>query len=292
MEPVPSSVKKRYPRRGPLQQCRFAEATAFRCFRCTRIKRSKLISVYMEDWSKRLCNGCYGRLLSLYDIKSGTKTEDERAKELAGALLSMVSLDDQRQAERLYRTAEDRAKHLSPEAVRFIATAEHVASGLESEPQLEWSPAVIGLCKAVESELIGQIIAPLAGKAVGVDLTADKDDGDIGRVTAFCMDTRRKPPELGVFARFLQTVIHSKRRRETSATIRTFLRLAGNWSGANWILDPAGLHQTIVTLATSFRNRAAHIDELGSADYRRCRELVIGRQGVVWRLVLSTEHKG
>ena len=94
MEPVPSNIKKRYPRRGPLQQCRFAEATAFRCFRCTRIKRSKLICVYMDDWSKRLCNGCYGRLLSLYDIKSGTKTEDERATELAGTLLSMVSLDD------------------------------------------------------------------------------------------------------------------------------------------------------------------------------------------------------
>ena len=95
-----------------------------------------------------------------------------------------------------------------------------------------------------------------------------------------------------MFAHFLQTVIHSKRRRETSATIRTFLRLAGDWSGANWILDPAGLHRTVVTLATNFRNRAAHIDELGSTDYRRCRELVVGSQGVVWRLVLSTMHKG
>ena len=203
MEPVPSSVKKRYPRRGPLQQCRFAEATAFRCFRCARVKRSKLVCVYMDDWSRRLCNGCYGRLLSLYKIKSGTKAEDERAGELAGALLSTVSLDDQRQAERLYRAAEERAKHLSPEAVRFIATAEHVASELEFEPQLEWSPAVIGLCKAVESELVDRIIVPLAGKTLGVDLTADKRDRDIGRVTAFCMDTRKKPLGVGSVRAFL-----------------------------------------------------------------------------------------
>lgn len=101
MEPVPSSVTKRYPTRGPLQQWRFAEATAFACFRCGRTKRSKLISVYMDDWSRRLCNGCYGRLLSLFNIKSGTRPEDERARELADALLSTVSLDDQRQAERM-----------------------------------------------------------------------------------------------------------------------------------------------------------------------------------------------
>ena len=292
MEPVPSSVTKRYPRRGPLQQWRFAEATAFACFRCGRTKLSKLISVYMDDWSRRLCNGCYGRLLSLFNIKSGTRPQDERARELAGALLSTVSLDDQRQAERMYRTAEERAKRLSPEAVRFVATAEHVARQLESEPQLEWSPAVIGLCKAVESELVTRIVGPLASRAVGVDLEADRNDGDIGRVTAFCMDKGKKAPELGVFAHFLQTVIHSRRRRETSATIRTFLRLAGDWSGANWILDPAGLHQSIVTLTTTFRNRAAHTDELGSDDYCRCRELVIGSQGVIWRLLVSTEQQG
>ena len=31
---------------------------------------SKLITVYRGDWSKRLCNGCYGRLLSIYEIKA------------------------------------------------------------------------------------------------------------------------------------------------------------------------------------------------------------------------------
>jgi len=31
---------------------------------------SKLITVYRGDWSKRLCNSCYGRLLSIYEIKA------------------------------------------------------------------------------------------------------------------------------------------------------------------------------------------------------------------------------
>ena len=81
MEPVPSTTIKTYPRRGPLQQFRFADRTAFRCFRCGVTKKSKLITVYAGDWSKRLCNGCYGRLLSLHEIKAGTSSDDQRAEE-------------------------------------------------------------------------------------------------------------------------------------------------------------------------------------------------------------------
>lgn len=96
MEPVPSTLTKTYPKRGPLQQFRFAEGTAFNCFRCGNSKKSKLITVYSDDWSRKLCNGCYGHLLSLYEIKSGTEAEDLRAERLAEALLSIVPVDQQR----------------------------------------------------------------------------------------------------------------------------------------------------------------------------------------------------
>lgn len=292
MEPVPSTVTKTYPQRGPLQQFRFADGTAFRCFRCGDTKKSKLITVYAGDWAKRLCNGCYGRLLSLYEIKAGTSGDDQKAEELAAALLSAVALDDQRQAERLFRASDKRAAGLSPEAVRFIATAEHVAGQLQADPQLEWSPAVIGLCKAVEAEVVSRILVPLADKAGREDLSADKNDKDIGRVAAFCADPNRKPPELGAFAHFLQTVIHSQQRRETSALLHSFLRLAAEWTGSNWLLDPKAFHRALTLLTTSFRNRAAHIDELNKEDYVGCRKLVIGSEGVVWRLLLATErHK-
>ena len=289
MEPVPSTVTKTYPPRGPLQQFRFEEATAFKCSRCGQSKKSKLITIYGGDWSRRLCNGCYGRLLSLYEIKAGTAPADQRAEELATALLAVVARDDQRKAEQLFRASEKRAQNLSPEALRFIATAEHVAGQLEAAPQLEWSPAVIGLCKAFEAEVVGRILRPLGAVASREDLSIDSADKDLGRVAAFCTDTNRKPPELGAFAHFLQTVIHSQQRRQHSTLIASFLELAGQWTGSNWLLDPNGLHRALSVLTTQFRNRAAHIDELGKQDYTGCRELVIGLQGALWKLVVSTE---
>ncbi|WP_155122587.1 MULTISPECIES: hypothetical protein [Burkholderia cepacia complex] len=292
MEPVPSNITKSYLPRGPLQQFRFEDATAFRCFRCGATKKSKLITVYAGDWSRKLCNGCYGRLLSLYEIKAGAAGDDERVEQLAEALLSLVTLEEQRQSEHLVRASDSRAAILSPEALRFVATAEYVASHLDSSPQLEWSPAVIGLCKAVEIEIVQRIARPLADVAGAENLTDDKQDKDIGRIAAFCAAPQRKPPELGTFSHFLQTVIHSQERRLASPLIRSFLRLTGQWVGSSWLLDPDGLHRTLTQLTKSYRNRAAHIDEMTRDDYLGCRETVIGTSGLVWKLIVSTErHK-
>ena len=151
---------------------------------------------------------------------------------------------------------------------------------------------MIGLCKAVEAEVVRRILIPLAHKAGDADLSADRNDKDIGRVAAFCADPTRKPPELGAFAHFLQTVIHSRQRRGTSALLGNFLRLTGEWTGSHWLLDPTAFHRSLTMLTTDFRNRAAHIDELAREDYLGCRELVIGTEGIVWRLLLATErHK-
>jgi transcription elongation factor Elf1 len=64
-------ITKEYPKRGPLSQFRFEKSISFNCFRCGQSKTSKLLTIYNSDWGKRLCNGCYGRLLSIYDIKAG-----------------------------------------------------------------------------------------------------------------------------------------------------------------------------------------------------------------------------
>jgi hypothetical protein len=292
MEPVPSTIVKTYPRRGPLQQFRFIENTAFTCFRCANTKKSKLIITYYGDWSKKLCNGCYGRLLSLFDVKAGTAPDDERADELAASLLSMVATDNQRKAEMLLRASERRAEQLCPEAVKFIATAEHVAAQLDAAPQLEWSPAVIGLCKGAEAEIVSRVLRPLADRTALENLGADKADKDLGRVAAFCAGQSRKPPELGVFAHFLQTFIHSQERRATSVLLHSFAKLAAEWTGSEWVLNPAEFHAALINLTTAFRNRAAHIDELGKADYNACRDLVIGQEGFLWKMVLATgRHK-
>ena len=292
LESLPSAIIKTYPPRGPLQQFRFAESIAFRCFRCSASKKSKLITIWNNDWKKRLCNGCYGRLLSLYEIKAGSASIEQRAEELASALLSAVANDIQKQAEQIFITSDKRAEYLTPESLRFLATAEHVASQLAAEPQLEWSPAVIGLCKAFEAEVVYRVLSPLASRVTGENLNADKSDKDLGRVATFCAEPNRKPPELGVFAHFLQTAIHSQSRRQNSPLLTCFMRLAAEWVGSDWLLSSEGLYKALSALTKDFRNRAAHIDELSKQDYVACRELVIGTEGSLWKLVIATRrHK-
>ena len=179
MEPIPSSLTKTYPARGPLRQFRFAESSAFRCFRCGNTKKAKLIAVYSEDWSRKLCNGCYGRLLSIYDIKAGTEPDHSRADQLANLLSALITVDQKREADREFCLADRRSEALSAEARHFIATAEYVAGHLETQANLEWSPAVIGLCKAIEMEVVSRVVIPLKTVAASEDLYEDKQDRDM-----------------------------------------------------------------------------------------------------------------
>src|SRR3972149_2297140 len=123
-----------YPPRGPMQQFRLEQAAAFDCFRCGETKKAKLRTVYGGDDSRLLCNGCYGRLLSIFDIKAGTGTEDENAEGLANVLLGLASVDDARRAARRHQLAEKHVDVLTPLAVRFLGTAEHVATSLDARP--------------------------------------------------------------------------------------------------------------------------------------------------------------
>lgn len=289
--PVPSNLVKTNPPRGPLQQFRFEEAVAFDCFRCGGSKKSKSIAILHQDWTKRLCNGCYGYLLQLHEIKAGTLPDEDRAEQLAEALLKVVASDDVRKAEALFRASENRAQQLSAEAMRFIATAEHVALGLGGDPQLEWSPAVIGLCKAVEHEVVGRIMLPLSAQVAQVDLSSDRTDRDWRRIAEFCAGSTRKSPELGTIAHFLNAAIHSADRRGTSPLLAGFTKLLANWPGSQWILAPSGLLKGLRDLTAQYRNRAAHTDALSRSDYSACRELVIGDEGLLWNLVLSTRAR-
>ena len=287
--PVASQLIKVYPPRGPLQQYRFKEATAFHCFRCGASKKSKLITIYNNDWHKRLCNGCYGKLLSIYNVKAGTGPSNEKAEALAEILLSLLTRDQEREAQRLFQTSEKRSIFLSEKTTRFLATADYVARSLSHEASLDWSPAVIGLCKAVELELVERLIIPLNIMRGDPSLDKDVKDKDIGRIAKFIRDGTGKPPELGTFAHFLQTLINSKSRRTTSALMQAFLGQLRDWPGANWILDLNGLYESLLLLTRKFRNRAAHVDDLEQQDFENCRALVIGDQGLIWRLVQATQ---
>jgi len=178
--PVPSSVVKQYPSRGPMQQFRLKEATAFRCFRCGAPKTSKLITVYGQDWSRRLCNGCYGRLLSIYEITVGTAADEDKAILLADQLLAAVGKEQEKEAERLFQLSERRSELLSPKTLRFLATSDHVSKAIGTEPNLDWSPAVIGLCKAVEYEVVERLIKPLSPTSGSAEFDQDAKEEPSG----------------------------------------------------------------------------------------------------------------
>ncbi len=290
MKPTPSELENDYPVRGPLHQFRFKEASAFHCFRCGTSKKAKLITIYNEDWNRRLCNGCYGRLLSIYNIKAGTGSDDEKATALAELLLSIFNKNQAIESERLFKLSENRGQNLSAKALRFVATSEHVSRALEGVSNLDWSSATIGLCKAFEFELIERIINPLANSTKSLKIDEDMKDKDIGRVAKYCKDTSAKPPELGVFAHFLQTIINSEKRRANSLLIKTFMEIAKSWTKSNWILDSAGLYDSLIRLTRDFRNRAAHIEELTKKDYDDCRDFIIGKSGILWQLLLATKN--
>ncbi|MDB9453118.1 hypothetical protein PN478_09900 [Dolichospermum circinale CS-534/05] len=274
MKPILSQIEKEYSPRGPLHQFRFKEAIAFHCFRCGTSKKAKLLTIYGQDWNRRLCNGCYGRLLSIYEIKTGTDDDNEKAEALANLLLSLFNKDQALECQRLFRISEQRALFLSKSTLRFVATAEYVSKSLDGITNLDWSPAIIGLCKAVEMEVVERLVIPLTVLHNSSALDEDVKDKDIGRIAKFCRDGLGKPPELGTFAHFLQTTINSEKRRATSILMQKFIDLMKNCPNANWILDINGLHSSLSLLTNEYRNRAAHIDDLAQLDYENCRSLM------------------
>jgi hypothetical protein len=224
------SVTKEFAARGPMQQFRLYAASAFHCFRCVVDKRAKLVTVYHGDWSRLLCNGCYGRLLSIHEIKAGTAPDDERAEALANLLLNLISKDAQDASIKHLRISERRADYLSERALRFLATSEAVSKILTAEPGLDWSPAVIGLCKAVECEVQARLLVPLRSVVSGKALDGELKNRNLRRVALFCSDPSAHPPELGPVRFFLMEVA-AQTASTGSDLLTAFRRLVLDWPG-------------------------------------------------------------
>lgn len=289
--PTPAELEKSYPPKGPLRLFRFVHATSFPCVRCGMAKKAKLVGICNGDWNRRICNGCYGTLLSIYDLKTAGRLEEDAADELAELLLSFVGKGQTLQLVHRYKLAQSRASVLHERSVRFLATAEHVAATLGSNVSLDWSPAVIGLCKTVELEAVERLLAPLRTKAQSGQFDQDLQNRDLAKVARYCSNPSSKPPELGSLAHFLKIVANEPVLRTTSPLVRAFLRQMTDWTFAGWLIEDDGLHRQLAALAKTFRNRAAHTEELSEKDYAACRSAVIGAAGVLWRLVQATTSR-
>jgi hypothetical protein len=62
--PPKFEVQKTYPPRGGFQQYRLVTATGFKCSRCGKEKKAKLLAFSADKWDEPVCNGCYGEVLS------------------------------------------------------------------------------------------------------------------------------------------------------------------------------------------------------------------------------------
>jgi hypothetical protein len=178
---------------------------------------------------------------------------------------------------------------LHTDTVLFLHTADTLAAALR-EYDLDWSPAVIMLCKAFEKETNVRLLAPLREKTSGRDLKGDISDEDLGRIARFC-SAAGQPPELGTLGHFLNTAIHSKQRRASSILLQSFYELVSDWPRSQWLVDEFGLSAALKKLTREFRNPAAHIEKLSESDFGNCRNFVREAPEIVMlKLFLATSR--
>lgn len=287
---LPGEPIKTMPPRGPLQQYRLATSVPFDCHRCGRGKTSKLLTVVDHDPRRLLCNGCYGRLVALWDLKAGDLPDDERDQAILDLLSTMVSPEQIEEAQRRLATLASH-RELSASAQQMLATAEAVTSALRNSTGLDWSAAVIGLCKAVEIEVGWRLMEPLRYVTGDLDLSTDIADKDLSRLAKYCAGQAPRP-ELGSLAYTLTVAANSRRRASTSPTLMALTGLTREWEGGEWILSPGGLGEAVSALTKQYRNPAAHTAVLSEEDFENCRRLVQGKDGLLAQLARSTHPSG
>ena len=289
-QPFRYEITKTYPQRGPLQQYRLATSTSFVCFRCGTGKTSKLVSTVKADWDRLLCNGCYGRLLSIWEIKAGSMEEEARDAALLEMLSSWAPADEVARAQSQLIASAPHYAQLTEVAQQMLATAHAVTATLRGATGLDWSVAIIGLCKAVEVEVAHRIAEPLRLEASSKDLTVELKDTDFARVARYCVGKDNAPPELGSLAHFLRTAISSKKRAETSQLVAALRTVTKRWPSADWLFTNTGFIAAVGELARDYRNPAAHTALLDEEDFARCSALVLGLDGLLWRLIVATSR--
>jgi hypothetical protein len=285
--PFRFNIIKTYPARGLLQQYRVDATTAFTCFRCGQAKKSKLITTTGGTWDRLLCNGCYGRVLSIWEIKSGSLDDVERYDELHRVLSGLVAEAEIARAGSLIRARDQRSEQLSPGAMIVLSTAEAVASSLAAAAtELDWSAAIIGLCKAVEIEAVRLLVVPLKASVAQLDLSGDLSDRDMQRVARYCAG-RGAPPELGTLAHFITAAGDPRRHRVSSTLVASLRLLVRAWPTSDWLVAPDGFPTSVANLTRTFRNPAAHTELLDETAYQACSNLVQGEDGILWRLLVA-----
>ena len=203
---------------------------------------------------------------------------------LDAAAVTKVDID---QAKSRLLAADPQFDQLSVPAQRMLATAHAITHTLRAATGLDWSVAIIALCKAVEVEAGRCISQPLKDAVVGLDLRQDVNDRDFSRVARFCAGTS-PPPELGSLIYFLRAAASSSQRADSSPLVGALRTLARQWPNGDWLFADDGFLHAGQTLSRNYRNPAAHTALLSEDQFARCAALVQAPDGLLARLMAAT----
>lgn len=286
--PFRLEIVKRYPQRGPLHQYRLAAATKFYCCRCGQVKTSKLTVAIHGDWHFLLCNACYGRLLSIWEVKAGDLADEDRHAELIRLLQGLVGEAEVARARSFVLARDERSYRLSQTALTMLATAEAVAQGFTSikATELDWSAAIIGLCKAVEIEATRLIGGALSAATAQADLSSDLSRREFSHMARFCASGEFI--ELGRLASFLKAASKSS-LAEASPLVSALREVLSQWPHSDWLVANEGFASKVKELAKRYRNPAAHTALLNHSDFESCSDAVQGSSGLLWGLLVAVE---
>lgn len=285
---------ERYPPRGNLQLIRYDRAAPFECWRCRKTKVSKLQAIANLERPRIICNGCYGYLLSLAEIKAQNIEPWLKAEQIHDLNIKEVSAKQAAQgAEKHEQRIKQYWRFLSPQARQFIGTAEFLYERMTDRVDLDFSPLIIELVKSFEHQCLIGFVEPMKNKAMNEpqverEVTADCEDRDFGRMAKYVFGRDVRPPELGVIAYTLATFIHSKERILRSRFLKILNAHISSCRDVDYFMNQERFVGQASKLTQSYRNPAAHVGSLSKLAFEECRTMLIGPSGVLWQLVTAT----
>ena len=196
-------------------------------------------------------------------------------------------------AEKQARRCKQYWKFLSPEARRFIGTAEYLYERMVDKDDLDFSPLIIELVKSFEYECIFGFVEPMKDRATNAILTEgevriDCQDKDFGRIAKYVFSREVKPPELGTLSYTLTTFIHSKKRVQESKFLGILGDHISSYRDKDYFINPERFVAHVSKLTRSYRNPAAHLDSMSKQTFEECRAMLMDAGGVLWQLVTAS----
>jgi len=286
-------IVKHYAPKGNLQLFRYDSSAPFECWRCRKTKVSKLQAVVSLEQPRIICNGCYGYLLSLAEIKTQDIEPWLKAEQIHNLTLKSVS------AKAAAKAAESQAqrrkqywKFLSIKATRFIGTAEYLYQQMVNRDDLDFSPLIIELVKSFEYECVSGFVEPIKTTSATESITEgeiqrDCQDKDLGRMARYVFGRAAKPPELGTIAHTLVTFIHSKKRSQESRFLKILNARISSCRDRKYFTDKGRFVAQVRELTQSYRNPAAHTGYMSRQSYQECEALLMDAGGALWQLIAA-----